>query len=242
MGPGESLRRVFECVATGILLSGEPKSELLHNVDSNPATITSLLIGIFLLFFFSIDGPGFKDPCEKEGVDALSVLTLQQREDITQSAQACRGSSYIQSRPEISLAINNSLLRRPQIALRLCAFGQMYKVLGMDLRPGRFRKPEIAESQDDAGKVLSVGSKSLFWPGGGGGKGFVFHSCHLFSSSSVCSSDQPEEILHRGGHREEGASAQQQSEEVSEVPAALGEEMLVIFSLQQQTPSAGFWG
>lgn len=31
MGPGESLRRVFECVATGILLSGEPKSE----VDAN---------------------------------------------------------------------------------------------------------------------------------------------------------------------------------------------------------------
>lgn len=31
MGPGESLRRVFECVATGILLPGEPKSE----VDAN---------------------------------------------------------------------------------------------------------------------------------------------------------------------------------------------------------------
>lgn len=69
-------------------------------------------------------------------------------------------------RPEISLANNNSLLRRPQIALRLCAFGQMYKVLGMDLRPGRFRKPEIAESQDDAGKVLPVGSKSHFLQGG----------------------------------------------------------------------------
>lgn len=33
------------------------------------------------------DGPGIKDPCEKEGVDVLSVLTLQQREEITQSAQ-----------------------------------------------------------------------------------------------------------------------------------------------------------
>lgn len=184
MGPGESLRRVFECVATGILLSGEPKSELLHNVDSNPATITSLLIGIFLLFFFSIDGPGFKDPCEKEDVDALSVLTLQQREDITQSAQACRGSSYIQSRPEISLAIDNSLLRRPQIALRLCAFGQMYKVLGMDLRPGRFRKPEIAESQDDAGKVLSVGSKSLFWRGASKDLFFI-HVIRLVQAASA---------------------------------------------------------
>lgn len=33
------------------------------------------------------DGPGIKDPCEKEGVDVLSALTLQQREEITQSAQ-----------------------------------------------------------------------------------------------------------------------------------------------------------
>lgn len=33
------------------------------------------------------DGPGIKDPCEKETVDANANLTLQQREDITQSAQ-----------------------------------------------------------------------------------------------------------------------------------------------------------
>lgn len=33
------------------------------------------------------DGPGIKDPCEKEVVDGLSLLTLQQREEITQSAQ-----------------------------------------------------------------------------------------------------------------------------------------------------------
>lgn len=52
--------------------------------NANPTTVTSLLIR----FFFSEDGPGFKDPCEKENVDALSVLTVQQREDITQSAQA----------------------------------------------------------------------------------------------------------------------------------------------------------
>lgn len=65
----------------------------------------------------------------------------------------------------MSLKNNNSLLICPQIALRLCAFGQMYKVLGMDLRPGRFRKPEAAESQDDAGKVLPVGSTSHFLGG-----------------------------------------------------------------------------
>lgn len=33
------------------------------------------------------DGPGLKDPCEKEAVDATECLTPQQREDITQSAQ-----------------------------------------------------------------------------------------------------------------------------------------------------------
>uniref|UniRef100_A0A8C7VIM1 Interleukin enhancer binding factor 3a n=2 Tax=Oncorhynchus mykiss TaxID=8022 RepID=A0A8C7VIM1_ONCMY len=56
------------------------------------------------------DGPGIKDPCEKEKVDAISHLDTQQREDITQSAQH---------------------------ALRLSAFGQLYKVLGMDSLPAR---------------------------------------------------------------------------------------------------------
>ncbi|XP_077426550.1 spermatid perinuclear RNA-binding protein-like isoform X2 [Vanacampus margaritifer] len=56
------------------------------------------------------DGPGIKDPCEKEPVDLLGSLTLQQREDTTQSAQ---------------------------LALRLCAFGMMYKVLGIEAKPGK---------------------------------------------------------------------------------------------------------
>lgn len=60
-----------------------------------------------MLFFFSEDGPGFKDPCEKDNVDALSVLTVQQREDITQSAQASRGSSNIESRPRRSFTNDN---------------------------------------------------------------------------------------------------------------------------------------
>ncbi|XP_033985503.1 interleukin enhancer-binding factor 3-like [Trematomus bernacchii] len=80
MGAGESLRRVLECVASGILLE---------------------------------DGPGIKDPCEKDTVDAAANLTPQQREDITQSAQ---------------------------FALRLCAFGQMHKVLGMDFKPTKPRR------------------------------------------------------------------------------------------------------
>ncbi|XP_051986199.1 interleukin enhancer-binding factor 3a isoform X4 [Xyrauchen texanus] len=51
------------------------------------------------------DGPGISDPCERESNDAATHLNQQQREDITQSAQ---------------------------FALRLSAFGQLYKVLGMD--------------------------------------------------------------------------------------------------------------
>ncbi|XP_048847092.1 interleukin enhancer-binding factor 3 homolog isoform X2 [Brienomyrus brachyistius] len=82
MGAGEALRRVLECLASGILMS---------------------------------DGPGILDPCEKEATDAISHLDRQQREDITQSAQH---------------------------ALRLSAFGQLHKVLGMDLLPSKMpRKP-----------------------------------------------------------------------------------------------------
>lgn len=123
------------------------------------------------MIFFSEDGPGFKDPCEKDNVDALSVLTAQQREDITQSAQASRGFSDIEHHPGMSLTSDNCILRPLQIALRLCAFGQMYKVLGMDLRPGRFRKPEAPESQEDAGRVLPVGAASHF----SGGRGVCVH-------------------------------------------------------------------
>uniref|UniRef100_A0A3Q1JMY0 Interleukin enhancer binding factor 3a n=1 Tax=Anabas testudineus TaxID=64144 RepID=A0A3Q1JMY0_ANATE len=72
------------------------------------------------------DGPGIKDPCEKETVDALEKVTLQQREDITLSAQ---------------------------FALRLCAFGQMHKVLGMDYKPVKPRKSIGAISKDVTGSI-----------------------------------------------------------------------------------------
>ncbi|XP_053229254.1 spermatid perinuclear RNA-binding protein isoform X2 [Podarcis raffonei] len=75
LGAGEALRRVMECLASGILLPG---------------------------------GPGVHDPCEREPTDALSNLTVQQREAITHSAQH---------------------------ALRQSAFGQIYKVLEMDPLP-----------------------------------------------------------------------------------------------------------
>ncbi|XP_063787474.1 interleukin enhancer-binding factor 3 isoform X2 [Pseudophryne corroboree] len=65
------------------------------------------------------DGPGLYDPCEKEATDALGHLERQQREDISHSAQH---------------------------ALRLTAFGQLHKVLGMDPMTTKVsrngRKPE----------------------------------------------------------------------------------------------------
>ncbi|XP_029913426.1 interleukin enhancer-binding factor 3 homolog isoform X2 [Myripristis murdjan] len=82
MGAGEALRRVLECLASGILMA---------------------------------DGSGICDPCEKELTDAIAHLSRQQREDITHSAQH---------------------------ALRLSAFGQLHKVLGMDPLPSKMpRKP-----------------------------------------------------------------------------------------------------
>ncbi|KAM7393740.1 hypothetical protein PAMP_020590 [Pampus punctatissimus] len=101
MGAGESLRRVLECVASGILLE---------------------------------DGPGIKDPCEKEAVDATADLTAQQREDITQSAQ---------------------------FALRLCAFGQMHKVLGRDLKPIKPRKALGAGGRGVIAQIAPAGHFNL---------------------------------------------------------------------------------
>ncbi|XP_055360125.1 zinc finger RNA-binding protein isoform X2 [Betta splendens] len=75
LSPGDALRRVLECISSGILLPG---------------------------------GPGLIDPCEKKPVDTLTPMGEQQREEITSSAQ---------------------------FALRLLAFRQIHKVLGMDPLP-----------------------------------------------------------------------------------------------------------
>ncbi|KAK2919377.1 interleukin enhancer-binding factor 3-like isoform X1 [Channa argus] len=80
------------------------------------------------------DGPGIKDPCEKETVDAIANLTMQQREDITQSAQ---------------------------FALRLSAFGQMHKVLGMDYKPVKPRKSVGAISKDAMAQIAPAEHFSL---------------------------------------------------------------------------------
>uniref|UniRef100_A0A672FUU9 Interleukin enhancer binding factor 3b n=1 Tax=Salarias fasciatus TaxID=181472 RepID=A0A672FUU9_SALFA len=89
MGAGEALRRVLECLASGILMA---------------------------------DGAGISDPCEKEPTDAIGHLDQQQREDITASAQH---------------------------ALRLSAFGQLHKVLGMDPLPSKIPKKPRNEAPID---------------------------------------------------------------------------------------------
>ncbi|XP_060927771.1 spermatid perinuclear RNA-binding protein-like [Limanda limanda] len=85
LGPAEALRRVLECVASGILLPG---------------------------------GPGVHDPCERGPADVLSDLSSQQADAITHSAQH---------------------------ALRLLAFGQLYKVLNMDPLPASKPSPRLFE-------------------------------------------------------------------------------------------------
>jgi len=71
--------------------------------DALRRVIEALASGILLP-----GGPGLMDPCEKDPTDATSILTPQEREDITSSAQH---------------------------ALRLMAFRQIHKVLGMDMLP-----------------------------------------------------------------------------------------------------------
>ncbi|KFO28865.1 Zinc finger RNA-binding protein 2 [Fukomys damarensis] len=93
LSPGDAVRRVLECVATGTLLA---------------------------------DGPGIQDPCEKDQMDALDSMTEQEREDVTASAQH---------------------------ALRMVAFRQIHKVLGMEpLSPRpRFRKrPRETKAEEGA--------------------------------------------------------------------------------------------
>ncbi|KAJ8408253.1 hypothetical protein AAFF_G00256670 [Aldrovandia affinis] len=102
LSPGEAMRRVLECIATGILLP---------------------------------DGPGLLDPCEKDQTDALESMTNQAREDVTASAQH---------------------------ALRLLAFRQIHKVLGMESLPAAkasARNRKRRRDGSEAGKGEGEGKK-----------------------------------------------------------------------------------
>ncbi|XP_074039197.1 zinc finger RNA-binding protein isoform X2 [Leptinotarsa decemlineata] len=93
-------------------------------------------------------GPGLADPCEKDNPDATAGLNAQQREDLTCSAQ---------------------------YALRLIAYRQIYKVLGMDPLPSPqkgFRRDRIARkrrrsggeqegSESDSGKVIKTDGTAI---------------------------------------------------------------------------------
>ena len=52
-----------------------------------------VLVFFFVFFFFAFAkwGPGLHDPCERDPTDALSYMTIQQKEDITHSAQVGDG-------------------------------------------------------------------------------------------------------------------------------------------------------
>ncbi|XP_048668141.1 zinc finger RNA-binding protein 2 isoform X6 [Marmota marmota marmota] len=71
------------------------------------------------------DGPGLQDPCEKEQRDVLGSMSLQEREDVTASAQH---------------------------ALRMLAFRQIHKVLGMDRLPPRSRPGALLKRSPEAGQ------------------------------------------------------------------------------------------
>ena len=45
----------------------------------------------FFFFAFAKGGPGLHDPCERDPTDARSYMTIQQKEDITHSAQVGDG-------------------------------------------------------------------------------------------------------------------------------------------------------
>lgn len=80
---------------------------------------------------------GLSDPCEKEPVDAIGNMTSQQREDITASAQH---------------------------ALRLVAFRQIHKVLGMEQLPppkfkGRFARKRRRDNSNGEGTDSEASKK-----------------------------------------------------------------------------------
>lgn len=54
--------------------------------------LNSVLSGLCFSFAFTKGGPGLHDPCERDPTDALSYMTIQQKEDITHSAQVEDGA------------------------------------------------------------------------------------------------------------------------------------------------------
>ncbi|KAF8365836.1 hypothetical protein PRIPAC_83665 [Pristionchus pacificus] len=80
-------------------------------------------------------GPGLLDPCEKDGKSVLAALSAQDRENITSSAQH---------------------------ALRLIAFGQIHKILGMEKLPAASPPPSERKRprEEEEGAAKADGEKT----------------------------------------------------------------------------------
>lgn len=76
--------------------TAEPQWRLRKGALSFSATPTSPLK----------DGPGLQDPCERDQMDALGSMTLQEREDITASAQVGGQPTGLPDSGQLDLAVD----------------------------------------------------------------------------------------------------------------------------------------
>lgn len=125
LSPGEAFRHIFEALASGLILPG---------------------------------GHGLLDPCEKTPSNALAGLSKQDLEDITVSAQVKimlfmlpKIIMLIDRTIEVALlSISNRSFLFPQHCLRLLAFRQIHKVLGIDQVQMRGRKKKLENENGEA--------------------------------------------------------------------------------------------
>lgn len=136
IGPGDALRRIFEAIASGLLLPGKLNSNWSEE-------LSSVYLHGFQIFENFPGGLGMLDPCEKEESDAAGTMSNQQREDITSSAQH---------------------------ALRLLAFRQIHKVLGMDPLPApkfggkaRFARKRRRDSSTNEGNEETLAAPKILF-------------------------------------------------------------------------------
>lgn len=104
-----------------------------------------------------LGGPGLCDPCEKDAINACAEITAQEAEDLTAAAQV---QNYINVHFHYMQVKYYCFL---QHALRLQAFRQLHKVLGIDAPPpapryrgryprgGRFKRRREDSGQGDEG-------------------------------------------------------------------------------------------
>jgi len=78
------------------------------NAKIPPSELLRRVFELLASGFLLVNSPGLNDPCEKDPIDVLAYLSTQEREDLTASAQ---------------------------YALRLMAFNQLYKILGIPEPP-----------------------------------------------------------------------------------------------------------